>query len=83
MRKNMSRRRVNLRIASPSFLVVELSLVSDARQDQPVADSFGSFLISGKLCNRPNRARNEQELIRVTKILSRKKLCEESGNSNL
>src|SRR5271165_6959667 len=47
MVKNMGRGAVDLRVAAAALLVVELAPVSEAREHQPMSNSFGFVSVSG------------------------------------
>ncbi len=70
----MRRCPVNLRVSPAALLVVESARISNAGQNQTVADARGGFLISRQPGDGPDRAGNEQKPIGITKIASGKKL---------
>ena len=76
----MHHRAVNLRILSAAFFVVEGAIVSNACQNQTVANPLRSRLISGKPRDRANRSWDEQEPVGITKFAACEKLCQVRGD---
>src|SRR6266704_1429374 len=78
--EHMHHRAVNLRASPAAFLVMEPAFVSDAGEDQAVANPFRRSLISRKPRDGSNRSWNEEEPIGVMKIAAREKLRQVSGH---
>jgi hypothetical protein len=63
--EDMGHNPVNLGIPAAAFLVVESSLISDARQHQSMTDAVNVRTIPGKPGDGPDGARNEKEAVGI------------------
>src|ERR1700739_4991074 len=80
MCKDVTDGAVNFGSSLPALLVMEPVQVSDACQNQSMTDPRGGLTILREPGDRPDRARNEEEPVGITKFPSGQKFCQKSCN---
>src|SRR5690348_6516395 len=79
--QDMLDRAIDVRGETPTALIVDGAPVADAGKHQAMLDSVCRVLVAKQTCDRPERARHEQEAISVT-MRGRLQSSRESGRNS-